>query len=189
MLKTFWERLMHVLRTNISLTVIVVAALLLELTTGLMYYSAQNIIQRTMERLVESEMNNIYLNISNQLDKAMVTTDSIPAHDTNWLDRVLNEGKMYKGTQRFLVTGDYRLLAGEDCLIYKEALEQLKADSDHQGYVIQNDEEGQKKHVFYAPVGGVTDWVLINVLDDCEVFGKCSTLRRKVLQAPDCRWA
>ena len=81
MLKTFWERLMHVLRTNISLTVIVVAALLLELTTGLMYYSAQNIIQRTMERLVESEMNVIYLNIRNQLDKAMVTTDNIPAHD------------------------------------------------------------------------------------------------------------
>ena len=56
MLKTFWERLVHVLRTNISLTVIVVAALLLELTTGLIYYSAQNIIQRTVERLVESEM-------------------------------------------------------------------------------------------------------------------------------------
>lgn len=181
MLKTFWERLVHVLRTNISLTVIVVAALLLELTTGLMYYSAQNIIQRTIERLVESEMNNIYLNISNQLDKAMVTTDSIPTHDTNWLDRVLNEGKMYKGTQRFLVTGDYHLLAGEDCLIYQEALEQLKADSDHQGYVIQKDEEGQKKHVFYAPVGGVTDWVLINVLDDCEVFGKLRLMRRILL--------
>ena len=115
LLRSFWERLMHVLRTNISLTVIVVAALLLELTTGLMYYRAQTIIQRTMERLVESEMNVIYLNIRNQLDKALVSTDSLPAHDMTWLDGLLNEGKMYKSTQRFLVAGDYRLLAGDDC--------------------------------------------------------------------------
>ena len=77
MLKTFWERLMHVLRTNISLTVIVVAALLLELTTGVMYYSAQNIIQRTVERLVQREMNAIYLCIRNQLAKVEVTVDNM----------------------------------------------------------------------------------------------------------------
>ena len=181
MLRSFWERLMHVLRTNISLTVIVVAALLLELTTGLIYYNAQHIIQRTMERLVESEMNIIYLNISNQLDKAMVTADSLSAHDTSWLDGLLNERKMYKSTQRFLVSGDYHLLAGEDCQIYKEAIEQLKADDDHKGYVILEDENGHKKHVFYALVGGKTDWALINVLDDSEVFGKLRLMRRLLL--------
>ena len=179
--RTFWERLMHVLRTNISLAVIVVAALLLELTTGLMYYRAQTIIQRTMERLVESEMNVIYLNIRNQLDKALVSTDSLPAHEMTWLDGLLNEGKMYKSTQRFLVAGDYRLLAGDDCQIYKEAVEQLKADNDRQGYVILDDEHGHKKHVFYAPVGGTTDWALINALDDSEVFGHLRLMRRLLL--------
>ena len=181
MLKTFWERLVHVLRTNISLTVIVVAALLLELTTGVMYYSAQNIIQRTVERLVESEMNVIFLNLRNQLDKAMVTTDSVPAHDAKWLYSVLNEKKVYQSTQRFLVTGDYNLLAGEDVPIFRSALEELKADGDKKGNVILKDEQGKKKHVYFTPVGGKTDWILINVLDDGEVFNKLRMIRFSLL--------
>lgn len=39
------------IRTNTSLAVIILAALLLELTTGILYYSAQNIIQQNLERL------------------------------------------------------------------------------------------------------------------------------------------
>ena len=181
MLKTFWERLVHVLRTNISLTVIVVAAFLLEVTTGVLYYSAQNIIQRTVERLVESEINVVFLNLRNQLDKAMVTTDGVPIHDAVWLDSVLNEKKVYMSTQRFLVSGNYHLLAGEDVPIFRSALEVLKADDDKKGNVILKDENGRKKHVYFTPVGGTTDWMLINVLDDGEVFNKLRMLRLSLL--------
>ena len=297
-LKTIWERLAHVLKTNVSLTVIIVAALLLELTTGVMYYTAQNIIQRTMERLVESEMSTIYLSIRNHLAKvevtldnmawvvaddmaepdsllmatrqfvehnpnvfgssiscipdyfpqkgrwyepysvrradgtietlqlgsadhdytqmefytgpiaegsgywsepymdskgaqAMVTSYSVPVRNgdgkivavidadisLDWLEGVMNEGKVYQGTRRFLVTGSYNLLAGDDGPMFRDALEQLKADSDKIGYVVLKDEQGEKKHVFYTPVGGNTDWVLINVLDDSEVFSRLRHMR------------
>ena len=302
MLKTLWERLIYVLKTNASLTIIVVAALLLELTTGVMYYSAQNIIQLTMERLVEREMNAIYLNIRNHLAKVEVTldnmawivTDDLPTPDSlfratrqlvenntdilgssiscipnyypqegrwfepysvrradgsietiqlgseshdytkseffrvpiakgeghwcepyldsdgakatvttygvpvrdgtgkivavvdadisiDWLDGVMNELKVYKSTQRFLVTGSYNLLVGEDCPLYRAALEQIKADSDRQGYFTIEGEDGGKRHVFFTPVGGRTDWVLINVLDDSDVFGKLRMRRRALL--------
>ena len=36
---------------------------------------------------------------------------------------------------------------------------------------------GEKHHIFFHPVGGKTDWVLISVLDDSEVFGKLSKVR------------
>ena len=74
--KSWWERLRLFLKRNTSLTVIIAAAILLELTTGLMYLSAQGIIQRTMERLVDREMNAIYLCIRNKLSKVEVTLDN-----------------------------------------------------------------------------------------------------------------
>ena len=169
-LRNIWSWLGKVMRNHLSLMVVIGAALLLELTSGVMYYSAQDIIQRTVERLVESEMNVISLNLSNQLDKAMVVTDS-----------VLNEKKMYKSTQRFLVTGDYNLLAGEDTPIFRSALEALKADTDKKGNVILKDEQGKKKQVYFMPVGGTTDWMLINVLDDDEVFSKLRMIRLSLL--------
>ncbi len=290
--------MMHALRTHVGLVVIIFAALLIELTTGVMFYTAQTIIQRTMERLVEREMNSIYLGIRNQLAKvevtldnmawvvtddlstpdslfrstvqlvqnnpailgssiscipnyypqrgrlfepyavrradgtiesmqlgsenhdytqkefytepiakgsghwcepyldkegaqAMVTTYAVPVRDgkgkivavvdadisLGWLDSVMNEGKMYESTKRFLVTGNYNLLAGEDCPIFKSSLEQLKADSDKIGYLVLKDEHGKKKHVFFHPVGGKTDWMLINILDDGDVFGKLRHVR------------
>jgi len=302
MLKTLWERLIYVLKTNASLTIIVVAALLLELTTGVMYYSAQNIIQRTMERLVEREMNAIYLNIRNHLAKVEVTldnmawivTDDLSAPDSlfgvtrrlvennkdilgssiscipdyfpqegrwfepysvrradgtietmqlgseshdytksefftvpiakggghwcepyldsggakatittygvpvrdgtgkivavvdadismDWLDEMMNEMKVYESTQRFLVTGSYNLLAGKDCPLYRAALERIKAGGDKNGYFTLEDGDGGKRHVFFTPVGGMTDWVLINALDDSDVFSKLRTRRRALL--------
>ena len=78
------KRLRSFMKSHTSLTVIIAAALLLELTTGVMYYSAQNIIQRTVERLVQREMNAIYLCIRNKLSKVEVTVDNMA-----W---VVNEG-------------------------------------------------------------------------------------------------
>ena len=45
------------MRTHTSMAVIIAAAFLLEMTTGLMYYTSQNIIQKTMVDLVERDMN------------------------------------------------------------------------------------------------------------------------------------
>ena len=287
---------------NTSLIVIIAAALLIELTSGVMYYSSQNIIQKMVDRLVTREMNAIYLCIRNQLAKVEVTVDNmawvvadglaepdgifdvvqkmvnhnpsfwgsgvafvpgyypgtdkfyepyavrrgqdsiqsmqlgadgvdytqdeyfripftqgeahwsepyfdhegaknfittygVPVRDSlnkvvgvvyadialAWLDDIINEEKVYKSTQRFLVTGNYHLLAGEDCLIFRTALEKLKADEDKSGYFTMDDEHGNKKHVYFTPVGGMTSWMLINVLDDSDVFRKLRMIRLSLL--------
>ena len=300
--KSWWERLRLFLKRNTSLTVIIAAAILLELTTGLMYLSAQGIIQRTMERLVDREMNAIYLCIRNKLSKVevtfdnfawvvsddlanpewmfektraivknnpavlgssisfipdyypskgkwfepyavrradgsiesmqlgsashdytnkeffsatisedhghwcepyydkdgsgtMVTTYSVPVKDAEgrivavangdislgWLDEVMNESKMYKTTERFLVTGSFNQLAGADNGLYHIALDLVKASPKATDYVTAEDVDGRKVHVFFTPVGGNTNWVLINVLDDNEVFGKLRRMRAALL--------
>ena len=302
MLHNVWDRLRKVIKNHLSLTVIIAMALLLELTTAIMYYSSQNMIQRTVERLVQREMNAIYLCIRNKLAKvevtvdnmawvvnegldepdwmfditqrmvknnpsfmgsgvafvpnyypnkdkyfepysvrrgqdsiqsmqlgsdgvdhtqddyfhvpvtqekahwsepyfdndgakAIITTYGVPVRDSksrvvgvvyadislDWLDDIINEGRAYESTQRFLVTGNYNLLAGEDCPIYRSALEVLKADDDKKGCLEIDDENGKKKHVYFTPVGGMTNWMLINVLDDDDVFSKLRNIRISLL--------
>ena len=287
------------MKSNIKLAVIVAAALLVELTTGVIYYSAQDIIHKTMERLVEREMNSIFLSIRNQLAKVevtvdnmewvvneslsqpdtlftithrlveynpsiqgcgilftpnyypqkgrlfepysvrrpngtittqqigssshdytqmifytvpiaknektwcdpyldsigsnkMVTTYSVPVHNQrdsivavvcidisiDWLDDIIMaKTKLYKNTRRFLVTNSGTLLAGEDNQTFQAVLELLKADSDNEGYVKRTASDGEKQHVFFHPVGGKTDWVLIDVLNDKDVFGQLRQIR------------
>lgn len=296
--KGWWTHFGKFIRTNTSLAVIILAALLLELTTGILYYSAQNIIQQNVERIIQREMNALNLCVRNKLTKIEVTLDnmswvvsrdleeddwmfeitemlvkknpvingsaiaftpnyypkkgrwfepstvrkadgsienlqvgsanhdytksefytvpmatdsciwskpymdidgsqvevttySVPVHDDNgrkvavviadisidWLDDIVNEAKVYKSTQRFITTGSYNLLGGEDTPMFKETVRILKTDSDKEGYFTAKDEHGDKKHVFYAPIGGKTDWVLINILDDSDVFGKLRRIR------------
>jgi sigma-B regulation protein RsbU (phosphoserine phosphatase) len=119
-------------------------------------------------------------------DKTQITTYSTPirnAHNrivgvvfadiaTNWLEDIMNEEKTYKSTQRFLMTDQYNMLAGRVNPVFREVLKILKADSDKSGYFMMTSKDGVKHHVFYTPVGGKTDWVLINILDDSEVFGR-----------------
>ena len=296
--KGWWTHFGKFIRTNTSLAVIILAALLLELTTGILYYSAQNIIQQNVERTTQREMNALNLCVRNKLTKIEVTLDnmswvvsrdlenanwmfeitemlvkdnsvingsaiaftpnyypkkgrwfepstvrkadgsienlqvgsanhdytksefytvpmatdsciwsepymdidgsqievttySVPVHDDDgrkvavviadisidWLDDIINEEKVYKSTQRFITTGSYNLLGGEDTPMFKETVRILKTDSDKEGYFTAKDEHGDKKHVFYAPIGGRTDWVLINILDDNDVFGKLRRIR------------
>ncbi len=284
-------RFKQFMKTQTSLAIIIAAALLLELTTGVMYYAAQNIVQKMVELLVVREMDGITLSIRNQLAKveitldnmswvvtddledpdslfkityklvehnpdilgssiscipylypqrgrwfepyavhrsngmietmqlgsekhdytkaeffiepiargtgywcepymdqdgakAMVTSYGVPVRDKkgkivavvdadlslNWLDGVMNEGKIYPSTQRFLLTGKNNLLAGNNDALFRSTLEQIKTKSEADGYFTQDNKQGMK-HVFYTPVGGKTDWMLICVLDDGEVFG------------------
>jgi sigma-B regulation protein RsbU (phosphoserine phosphatase) len=297
-----WNWLSKVIRNNLPLTLIIGAALLLELTSGVMYYSAQNIIHRTVERLTEREMNAIYLCIRNQLAKvevtvdnmawvvadgldepdwmysitrklvennpailgatvsfipnyfpqkgrwfepyavrradgsietmqlgsathdytqmefftapiaknggnwcepyydkdgakAMVTTYGVPVHNKigetvavvdadialDWLKDVVEEGKIYKGTRRFILTGKGFLLGGEDDALFQLALQAIKADHDKTGYIPIEDEHGEEHHLFYHPIGGNTDWILITILNDKEVFTKLRDIRINLL--------
>jgi len=284
--------------TNTSLVVIILAALLLEMTTAILYYSAQNTIQENVERIIQREMNALNLCIRNKLARVEVTLDnmswvvsrdlekadwmfeitemlvkdnsvingsaiafvpnyypergrwfepstvrmadgsienlqvgsanhdytksefytvpmatdsciwsepymdidgsqvevttySVPVHDDDgrtvavviadvsldWLEDVMNEDKVYKSTQRFLTTGSFNLLGGEDNPMFRETVKILKTDGNKEGYFTAKDEHGDKKHVFYAPIGGKTNWVLINILDDSDVFGKLRRIR------------
>ena len=298
----WWTQFRNLIKTNTSLTIIVVAALLLELSTGVLYYFAQNIIERTVQRLMDREMNAISLSIRNQMAKVEVTVENMawvvtddladpdsllrltyqlvehnpaimgssvscvpyyfpqegrlyepysvrrsdgtiesmqlgsPHHDytqmefyqipistgrghwcepywdkegakmkittygmpvrdshgkiaavvdadlsLDWLDHVVNQGRVYSSTKRFLVTGRHNLLAGEQGPLFNAALEQLKQLSDQTDYVVMKGDDGKKKHVYFLNVGGQTDWILINVLDDDAVFGKLRRMRISLL--------
>ena len=294
----FLETLKYVLRRHLGLAGIIAAALLLEITSSLMNYVNHNIIQDTMERLVEQEMNSIALRIHNQLSKvevtldnmawvvkedlaksdsmyvitrrmvennpailggtisfipnyypekgywfepfagrkadgtiesiqlgsashdytksefftkpialgsghwtepyldpdgakAMVTTYGTPVRDLNgqivgvvdadlslgWFEQLMDEEKVYNNTECFLVTGSHHLIAGTEGHMLEHALKLLTAANNKAGYHKVSDEAGEKHHIFFHPVGGKTDWVLISVLDDSEVFGKLSKVR------------
>lgn len=318
------ERTSVFMKWNTSLTVIISAVLLLELMMGVMFYSAQNFIQRTMERMVRVEMNAIYLCIRNKLADVEVTIDNMswvvsesleepewmfdltkqmvrnnaiflgsgvafvpdyyPAKGrlyepysvrrgldsivtmqvglegvdatrkeyfrvpmesgkSHWsepyidevgakgvittysaviweapkgsgelrmkngelrmkngewgggkrvgvvfadislglLEDIMNEQKIYKSTERYLVTGKYTKLAGGDSPLFRKVLENLKGDSDKTNYLVMMGDDGRKHHVFYTTVGGKTDWVLINILDDCEVFGRLRMMRMMLM--------
>ncbi|MBR3079835.1 MAG: SpoIIE family protein phosphatase [Prevotella sp.] len=300
--KSKWEWLKDFFKANTSLTVIIVAALLIELTTGVIYYKSQDIIKRTIIRVMERENNALFLCIQNKLTevevlfdnmswivtddllhpdslvretyqivennpmimgsgiaciphlfpdrgywfepysvrrdngkietmqlggpnhdytkneffriplvtgtshwtepytenegaKACITTYCAPVRNSKgkivavvgadlslvWLEAIMNEDKIYPSTQRFLVTGSYNRLAGQDNQLLKMSLERLKNDTDKLGYVTMKDEKGSMKHLFYTPVGGKTDWILLNVLDDSDIFGKLRTARRNLL--------
>jgi len=300
--KSVWNRLSEVIRHNIPLTLIIGAALLLELTSAVLYYSAQNIIHNTADRLAEREMNSIYLRIRNKLAKVEVTVDNmswvvsdgldeptwmysitrrlvennpsilgstvsfipnyypkmgrwyepyavrrsdgtietmqlgsathdytqmefftapivkngshwcepyydkdgakstvttygVPVHNDkgeivavvgadialDWLEEVLEEGKLHKSTQRFIVTDKGHLLAGEDNAMFQKAFQLVKGDVDKSGYVAVEDEDGANHHIYFHSVSDNTNWILINVLNDDEVFSKLRTIRRTLL--------
>ena len=291
--KGFWKILIIVLKRHLGLVAIIAAALLLEITSSVMNYINHNIIQDTMERLVEQEMNSIALRIHNQLSKvevtldnmawvvkedlaksdsmyvitrrmvennpailggtisfipnyypekgywfepfagrradgtiesfqlgsashdytksefftkpialgkghwsepyldpdgakAVVTTYGTPVRDLNgqivgvvdadlslgWFEQLMDEEKVYNNTECFLVTGSHHLIAGTEGHMLEHALKLLTAANNKAGYHKVSDEAGEKHHIFFHPVGGKTDWVLISVLDDSEVFGK-----------------
>ena len=299
---SIWKKLSGVVRHNLPLTLIIGAALLLELTSGLLYYSAQNIIHRTVEKLIEREMNAIYLCIRNKLSKvevtvdnmawvvtddledpdwmysitrrlvennpsilgctvcfvpdyfpqkgrwfepyavrradgtvetmqlgsaehdyvkmdfytetiakneghwcepyldkdgarAMVTTYSVPVHDEkgktvgvvgadialDWLEEVVEEGKFYKSTQRFIVTDKGNLLAGKDSKLFQKVHQLVKADEDRAGLETILDEKGDERHVYFHPVGGNTNWILVSIQNDREVFSKLAKIRTTLL--------
>ena len=299
---SYMSRFLNTIKHIPSLGVIIAAAVLLELVSGIMFYTSHNIILETMEKLVEREMTGVYLSIRNHLAKievtvdnmawvvrddldnpdamflktrslvennpailgssitfipdyypqkgrwfepyairkadgtveslqlgspehdytkkefflmpittnrghwcepyrdndgakAMVTTYAVPVHDANdkivavvdadlsidLLEGMVEENKVYKSTQRFLISGKNHLLAGQDGPVFQMVLKQMSGYSDKQGYFTLEDEEGRDLHVFYHPVGGMTDWVLISVLEDGEVFGKLRNVQLLLL--------
>ena len=304
--RNLWERLKSFLRRNLGLTAILAAAFILGIASAVMGYYNRSILQDTMERLVDQEMNAIFYRIRNQLSKvevtlnnmawvvsddlaeadsmyvitrrmvehnpailggtisfipnyypkkgywfepyavrrttadgrdtiesiqlgseshdytksefftvpiaqndghwcepyldaegakAMVTTYGTPVHDRkgktvavvdadlslDWLNQVIAEEKTYPSTQRYLVTGSHQLLAGEEGPELQAALRLLTEAHNKECYHRVKNEEGKEQHVFFHPVGGMTDWVLITVLDDNDVFGRMFRGRRIVL--------
>lgn len=299
---SYMSRFLNTIKHIPSLGVIIAAAVILELVSGIMFYTSHNIIQETMEKLVEREMTGVYLSIRNHLAKievtvdnmawvvrddldnpdamfvktrrlvennpailgssitfipdyypqkgrwfepyairkadgtveslqlgspehdytkkefflmpittnrghwcepyrdndgakAMVTTYAVPVHDANdkivavvdadlsidLLEGMVEENKVYKSTQRFLISGKNHLLAGKDGPVFQMVLKQMSGYSDKQGYFTLEDEEGRDLHVFYHSVGGMTDWALISVLEDGEVFGKLRNVQLLLL--------
>ena len=127
--------------------------------------------------------------------RAMVTTYSVPVHDEkgktvgvvgadialDWLEEVVEEGKFYKSTQRFIVTEKGHLLAGKDSKLFQKVHQLVKADEDRAGLETILDEKGDERHVYFHPVGGNTNWILVSIQNDKEVFSKLAKIRTTLL--------
>ena len=123
--------------------------------------------------------------------RAMVTTYGVPVRDgagkivavidadisLQLLEKIIDQSKLYQSTRRFLVTGSDHLLAGDETPIFHSAMELVEAYEHKQGYEVIEDENGEMRHVFFHPVGGKTDWVLISILKDTEVFSQLHQVR------------
>ena len=107
--ESIWERLRRFLKANISLVNIIAAALLVELVTGVMYYSAHNIIHKTSEKLIEREMIALYLCIRNKLAKVEVTVDNMSwvvaegLDEPDWMHEIVR--RMVKNNPSFWGSG------------------------------------------------------------------------------------
>ena len=87
-LKNFWK-------DHTGLIVIVVAALLIELATGIIYYNSQDIIQETTVQKMERENNALYLCIRNKLAGVEVVFDNM-----SWIvtDDLLKPDSLFRVT-------------------------------------------------------------------------------------------
>ena len=74
---SYMSRFLNTIKQIPGLGVIIAAAVLLELVSGIMFYTSHNIIQETMEKLVEREMSGIYVSIRNHLSKIEVMVDNM----------------------------------------------------------------------------------------------------------------
>ncbi len=72
-----WRRLMDFFRSNVSLTVIVVATVLLELTSAAMYYSAHGIVLNLLKLVVENEQKRKSMYIGHQLENVEVGVENL----------------------------------------------------------------------------------------------------------------
>ena len=87
------------IKTHTSLIVIVVAALLIELTSGVIYYTSQNIIRSTTINVMERENNAIFLCIRNKLAEVEVTLDNM-----SWVvaDDLVNPDSLARATYQLV---------------------------------------------------------------------------------------
>ena len=74
---SYMSRFLNTIKQIPGLGVIIAAAVLLELVSGIMFYTSHNIILETMEKLVEREMTGVYLSIRNHLSKIEVMVDNM----------------------------------------------------------------------------------------------------------------
>ena len=127
--------------------------------------------------------------------QGVITTYSVPVRDQksdivgvvfaditiDWLEDIMTEAIYYKTTQRFLVSGRCHRLAGKDIPLIHEILKEVKKHMGENYYYTLTDENNEKQHVFITPVGGKTDWMLINVVEDNDVFGRLRKMRLLLL--------
>ena len=127
--------------------------------------------------------------------KAIVTTYGVPVHDPegntvavvdadlslDWLDKLITEKKIYPSTKLYLVTGSHHLLAGEDGPELQSLLKLLADAQNKESHHRVKNAKGKDQHVFFHPVGGTTDWMIITVIDDSDVFKRMRRNRQMMI--------
>ena len=110
-----WEWMKDFIKTHTSLTLIVVAALLIELTTGVIYYNSQDIIKNTTIQVMERENNALYLCIRNKLTEVEVVLDNM-----SWIvtDDLLKADSLTKETYQIVQNNPMILGSSIACIPY-----------------------------------------------------------------------
>ncbi len=127
---------------------------------------------------------------------AIVSTYSAPVRDKtgrivavigadislSWLDDIINENKSLETTQRFLVTADYTMLAGDNIVMVQRIIDEAKNGGiQEKGYFTLSDNHKALKHIYYNMVGGKTGWLVFCVVDDNSVFGHLRRVQYSLL--------
>ncbi|MCR4765521.1 MAG: SpoIIE family protein phosphatase [Bacteroidaceae bacterium] len=114
--------------------------------------------------------------------KTMITSYSVPIRNKqnnivavisadislDWVAEVMNNTLPLEHSKRFLISSQYTMLGGENNLLFNTIVQHLKTNDVSNGYFELNDEN---VHVFFDPIGGKTDWLIICAVDEDIFFG------------------
>ena len=114
----------------------------------------------------------------------------------DWLKDILSVNYVYPSSYPILISRSGQIMSFPDKnYVMHKTLSDLASEkkdttflsmtkkmlAGESGNAVFNDNDGKKYHVFYAPVGGDTDWSLAVVSSEDEIFGQYNNMKKNLL--------
>lgn len=142
--------------------------------------------------------------------RMILTTFSEPIHDKegnivgvldadislDWLKDILSVNYIYPSSYPILISRSGQLMSYPDSeYVMHSTIEELASEKDDKtfrelskkmmngesGNIIFKDNDGDKYHIFFSPVGGDTGWSLAVVSSEKEIFSQFNNMKRNLL--------
>lgn len=148
--------------------------------------------------------------LDNDGARMLLTTYSEPVHDKDgkvvavldadislgWLKDILSINYVYPSSYPILISRSGQLMSFPDSgYVMHKTINDIAAEKKdknyklladkmlkgEQGNIIFKDNDGEKYHIFYSPVGGDTGWSLAVVSSEKEIFGQFNHMKNNLL--------